>query len=146
VSLARPKRVPRRTILHVALVLAALLLPCAPAESLDPTSADSLRDVLRMLEDPAARTGAERTGKQTPPLDPRLKGALADSPELNQELYELAAQIFSEITEATGGDESKMDEMVARGKSDPAAFAASLSPATRARLRALAEKIEAQKK
>jgi hypothetical protein len=97
-----------------------------------------------MLEDPAARTGA--ASRQTPPLDPRLKEALADSPDLNQELYELAAQIFSEIAEATGGDESKMDEMVARGKSDPAAFAASLSPATRARLRALAEKIAAQKK
>jgi hypothetical protein len=101
--------------------------------------------VLQLLGDPAARTGAASTGTQTPPIDPRLK-ALADSPDLNQELYELAAQVFSEITEATGGDVSKMDEMVARGKSDPAAFATSLSPATRARLRALADKIAAQKK
>jgi hypothetical protein len=34
-----------------------------------------------------------------------------------------------------------MTEALARGRSDPEAFAASLSPATRARLRALAGKV-----
>jgi hypothetical protein len=98
-----------------------------------------------MLQDPAARTGAAGMGAQTPAFDPQLK-ALAESPELSKEFYELAAQVFSEITQDAGGDVSKMNEGVARGKSDPAAFAASLSPATRARLRTLADKIAAQKK
>src|SRR5690349_7157653 len=98
-----------------------------------------------MLQDPSTRGGSGGMDARTPPTDPRLH-ALAESPELNQEFYELAAAIFAEMTEAAGGDVSKMDEAVARAKSDPAAFAASLSPATRARLRALGERIEARTK
>jgi hypothetical protein len=135
----------RRSVLPVALVLAILLLPCAVrADSLDAASADALGNTLRMLEDPVTRPGADR-GTGMPALDPKLK-AVTESPELNRELYELAAQIFSEIAQSTGGDVEKMNAMVARGKSDPTAFAASLSPATRARLRALADKIEAAKR
>ena len=98
-----------------------------------------------MLQDPAARTGAAGMGEQTPAFDPQLK-AIAESPDLRKEFDELAAQVFSEITQDAGGDVSKMNDVVARGKSDPAVFAASLSPATRARLRALADKIAARKK
>jgi len=95
-----------------------------------------------MLEDPAARPGT--TGSGSPSSDPHLK-ALTESPELTQEFYELAAQIFSELVENAGGDVGRMNEAVTRGQSDPAAFAASLSPATRARLQALADRIEAGK-
>ena len=131
-------------ILAGALGVGALVISTAvPAGSLDPASADALGDVLRMLQDPAGRPGAGRIEARTPPTDPRLH-ALAESPELNQEFYDLAAAIFAEIAQAAGGDVSKMDEAVARARSDPAAFAASLSPATRARLRALSEGIEAR--
>src|SRR5215510_534387 len=131
----------RSGIFQLALVIGVLVLPAAvPGGPLDPASADALGDVLRMLQDPTARSG--QGGVRTPPMDPRLQ-ALAESPELNREFYELAADIFSEITQAAGGDVSKMNEAVARAKSDPAAFAASLSPATRARLRALADEIAA---
>src|SRR5690242_9729795 len=131
-------------ILAGALGVGALVISTAvPAGSLDPASADALGDVLRMLQDPAGRPGAGGIEARTPPTDPRLH-ALAESPELNQEFYDLAAAIFAEIAQAAGGDVSKMDEAVARARSDPAAFAASLSPATRARLRALSERIEAR--
>jgi hypothetical protein len=135
---------PLRSLLSTGLLL-AVLLPCAVrGEPLDAASADALGNTLRMLEDPGARRDA---GRASPSLasDPKLK-AITQSPELTQELYELAAQIFSEITQRTAGDVDKMNEMMARGKSDPAAFAASLSPATRARLRAFADKVEAAKR
>ena len=133
---------PFRVTLAAAFVVGVVLLPGAvPAGSLEPQSADALGEVLRMLEDPSAHGSSGGMDARTPPTDPRLH-ALAESPELNQEFYELAAAIFAEMTQAAGGDVSKMDDAVARAKSDPATFAASLSPATRARLRALADRIE----
>jgi hypothetical protein len=100
------------------------------AETLDDGSAKALSETLRTLQRSA--------GKRAPGADRRL-GSLAES----EELYDLASQVFTELTERYGGDPKKMSEALARGKSDPAGFAASLSPATRARLKALAEKMPA---
>ena len=100
------------------------------AETLDDGSARALSETLRTLQG--------STGKKAPGADPRL-GSLGES----QELYDLASQVFTELTERYGGDPKKMSGALARGKSDPAGFAASLSPATRARLKALAEKMPA---
>jgi hypothetical protein len=126
-----------RSALPLLLLLAAILP--ARAAVAGSTSNDALGGVLEMLEDPSTRSA------KPPALDPQLQ-ALADSPELSKELYELAGQIFSELVQSTGGDVGRMSEAVTRAKSDPAAFAASLSPATRARLQALADKIEARKR
>jgi hypothetical protein len=67
---------------------------------------------------------------------------LQGSPELTQELYDLAGDVFRELTESAGGDLTQMNHVVEQGQSDPTAFANSLSPATRDRLRAFARKIE----
>ena len=58
-----------------------------------------------------------------------------------QELYALAAEIFSELASNSGGDVGKMSQALARGTNDPVAFAATLSPATLQRLRELSVKI-----
>jgi hypothetical protein len=71
-----------------------------------------------------------------PPGDPRL-GAIGGS----QELYDLAQQVMSELVQRYGGDPEKMNQALARAKNDPEGFAKSLSPATRARLKALANKV-----
>jgi hypothetical protein len=123
----------------VAAGLGVLLLTCvARAEGPDPTSADALAAALGSLQAEAA------TGKVSG-LDPRL-GAANESPELNRELYELAGQVFTEITQQAGGDPAAMSDALARGKSDPAALVRSLSPETQARLRALAAKLSAAKR
>jgi hypothetical protein len=120
----------------VAAGLGVLLLTCvAGAQGLDAASADALSAALGSLQAEAA------TGK-VPNVDPRL-GAVNDSPELNRELYDLAAQVFTEITQQAGGDPTAMSAALARGRSDPAALARSLSPETQARLRALAAKLSA---
>jgi hypothetical protein len=126
-----------RSALPLALLFAAILP--ARAAVAGSTSSDAVGSVLEMLEDPSTRSA------KPPALDPQLQ-ALAESPELSKELYELAGDIFSELVQSTGGDIGRMNDAVARAKSDPEKFAASLSPATRARLKALADKIEAQKR
>jgi hypothetical protein len=121
----------RRAPFLVGLAVGMLAGICSvEAQSLDPGSKEALAAAVRALNDRPGQASAEH-------LDPRIR-SLADSPEHRRELNELAAQILTEIAERTGGDAAKMSELLARGKSDPAAFAASLSPATRERLEALA--------
>jgi hypothetical protein len=113
----------------------------AEAQSLDQNSADALAATVRALKSHPAQ-GA---GGWTKDLDPRIR-SLGDSPESAREMNDLAAQILTELAERTGGDPAKMNEALARGKSDPSAFAESLSPATRERLHALAAKVPADQR
>ena len=68
------------------------------------------------------------------------------SRELQEEFYALAAAIFSEVVQGSGGDTSKMTQALAAGQADPAGFVARLSPGTAERLRAFAAKIADQKR
>lgn len=111
--------------------LAVLLaIRSVAAQTLDQPSADALGDTLRMLE---SRPGTTRS-------------PLGGSPEIDRELYDVAGQVFRELTERAGGDVGEMNRALDRGRADPAAFAASLSPATRERLRALARRLDAERR
>ena len=122
---------PLRALAGTLVVSLLLGTGLSHAGSLDDGSARALSETLRTLQGSA--------GTKAPGADPRL-GSLAES----EELYDLASQVFTELTERYGGDPEKMSEALARGKRDPEGFAASLSPATRARLRALAAKMPAE--
>jgi len=117
-----------------ALALCALLAPVpARAQSGDAASADALAQTLSGMQglSPAA-AGA---------LDPRLS-ALQTSPELKKEFSELTSAMLTELVARSGGDPEKMTAEVEQARSDPAAFAGSFSPETRARLEALSRKLE----
>jgi hypothetical protein len=115
-------RLKTRFVLGLLLVASA-----AHAAGLDDASANALAETLRGLTAGAA-VGA-------PPVDARL-GSLGRS----QEFYDLAGQVLTELTERCGGDPDKMSEALTRGKNDPEGFMTTLSPALRARLKALADK------
>lgn len=121
------------------LVVLALAPAAALAQSLDSASADALAATLRLLQDPTARSAAITGNPQASAVDSQLQ-ALAGSANM-QELYALAAAIFSELAANTGGDVGKMSQALSRGTNDPAGFAAFLSPATLQRLRELSTKI-----
>jgi len=105
-----------------------LLLSAAPlaAQTLDPASGEALGATLRMLRDPALREAAIAAGPQAVGVDAQVQGLAGASPELTQEFYELVA---------------RMNETLHRAQSDPAGFAALLSPGTLDRLRALSVKM-----
>src|SRR4030095_5594056 len=108
-----------------ALLLGSILAVCsAPAGPLDASSAGALEQAL----------GSVRAGGGAPieQQDPRL-APIARSPELTREMYEVAGAVLTELAERNGGDPERMNEALARAKSDPEGFVASLSPATRAR-------------
>jgi hypothetical protein len=131
--------------LAAALTLAFTLAPAgAPgAQSLDPAAAEALAAAMKMLLDPAQRAAAITGNPQAGPVDQDIR-ALTRSDALTQELYALAAQIFSELAQASGGDPTKMTQTLERARTDPTGFAAALSPQTLERLRQLSIRISDQ--
>ena len=124
-----------------------MLAPATPAaaQGLDPGSSDALNAVLQMLTDPAQRGAAIAADPGARAADSRIR-ALAGSETLMGDFYGLAAQIFDELTRASGGDLAKLRDMLARAQSDSAAFVALLSPATLARLQDLATRMSDQRR
>jgi hypothetical protein len=127
-----------RILVAVGLVLGLAFV--ARAQSLDPASQEALDQTLRLLLDPAARSAEVSRSPQGVAADQQVR-ALAGSEALSQEVYALAGQVLSELVQNTGGDTQKMLRALDRARTDPAAFAALLSPATQQRLRELAVKL-----
>lgn len=130
-----------------AFALALMLAPAPPAvaQALDPAAADALASTLRMLLDPALRSAALAGHPQAAQLDQQVR-ALTGSEALTQELFALAADVFRELTHATGGDAATMAQTLDRGRADPGSFAPMLSPPTLERLRQLAMRISDQRR
>ena len=127
-----------RILVAVGLVIGLAFV--AQAQSLDPAFQAAIDETLRILLDPAARSAEVSRTPQGAAADQQVR-ALAGSEALSQEVYALAGQVLSELVQNTGGDTQKMLQALDRARTDPAAFAALLSPATQQRLRELAVKL-----
>lgn len=134
----------RRSAFAWALAALAAAGPAA-AQSLDPASQDALNATIRILLDPVSRSAELAKNPHGAAVDQQVRG-LAGSDALAQEFYAVAAEVMNDLTRGTGGDAHKMLEAAERAKTDPAAFAAMLSPATQQRLRDLAAKLSDQKR
>jgi hypothetical protein len=132
--------------LGVAVAL-AFLTSAGPAatQPLDPTSQDALNQTLQILLDPNARAAELSKNPQGAAVDQQVRD-LTGSEALTQEFYAVASQVLGELAQNSGGDAQKMLQAVERAKSDPAGFAAMLSPATQQRLRDLAIKLSDKKR
>lgn len=131
----------------VSISLALLLLAANPvlAQGLDQASAEALAQALRLLQEPALRNPAIANDPEARAIDQQIR-SMAGSEQLVQEFYGLAAEIMTELTQNSGGDVKKMSEALERGKADPAALAAMLSPRTLERLRELSVKMSDQRR
>jgi len=134
----------RRLALAGTLIALASLGEAA-AQALDPTSQDALNKTLQILLDPGARNAEIAKSPVGSAMDQQVR-TLAGSDALTQEVYALAGQVLADLAQNTGGDAQKMLQAVERAKTDPAGFAAMLSPATQQRLRDLSVKISDQKR
>jgi hypothetical protein len=125
----------------------ALALAAAPlgAQPLDPAASDALGVTLRMLLDPALRSAAIAGNPQAGAAEQQVR-ALTGSDALTQELFALAADVFRELTQASGGDAAATAQTLDRARTDPGGFAAMLSPQTLERLRQLATRISDQRR
>jgi hypothetical protein len=130
----------KRNAIRIVLVITLLAAAPAAAQPLDAASSEALAATLRMLQDPTLRAAATAATPQATAVDQQIQ-AIAGSPALAQEIYALAAQVMSELTRSSGGNVTRMTDVLERGKTDPAGFAAMLSPATLQRLQELSTKI-----
>ncbi|OGQ76780.1 MAG: hypothetical protein A3G94_06020 [Deltaproteobacteria bacterium RIFCSPLOWO2_12_FULL_60_16] len=131
-------------MMRLAIVtLAALSLAVAPslgAQTLDPQTAKALAEAIRVIQDPALRQTAITKDRKAVEADRQVR-ALAGSEPVTQEFYQFAIDIFVDLMQSAGGDMKKITETLERAKSDPAAFAATLSPRNRERLKQLSTKV-----
>ncbi len=134
----------RRLVLAGTLFALASLGEAA-AQAVDPTSQDALNKTLQILLDPGARNAEIAKSPVGSAMDQQVR-TLAGSDALTQEFYAVAGQILTELVQNTGGDAQKMLQVVERAKTDPAGFAAMLSPATLQRLRDLSVKLSDHKR
>jgi hypothetical protein len=135
----------RPPVALVVAVLAWVMLGPAVAQPLDPASQSALDKTLQILLDPQARSGELSTSSQGAAVDQQVR-ALAGSDALTQEVYQVAGEVLKELAQSTGGDPQKMLLAVDRARTDPAGFAAMLSPATLQRLRDLSVKMSDAKR
>ncbi|MBI3061875.1 MAG: hypothetical protein HYY83_07875 [Deltaproteobacteria bacterium] len=123
-----------------ALWLAAALAPSLDGQTLDPQTAKALAEAIRVIQDPALRQTAITKDRKAVEADRQVR-ALAGSEPVTQEFYQFAIDIFVDLMQSAGGDMKKITETLERAKSDPAAFAATLSPRNRERLKELSTKV-----
>jgi hypothetical protein len=129
-------------LLLVVTILLALSAP-AHAQSLDAASTEALAAALRALQDPSARAAALSGNPQGGAVDQQIQGFAGG---LTPDVYALAAQVLNELVRNTGGDVGRLSDAIGRARTDPSAFAATLSPATLDRLRELATRIGDQRR
>ena len=132
-----------RVALGLATVLTVAWVSVGPAsaQALDPASASALAATLQLLQDPAQRGAMIAGNPQAAAVDRQLQPLLGTR-ELQEEFYALAAAIFAEVVQGSGGDAGKMAQALAAGQADPAGFVARLSPQTTERLRTVAGKLQ----
>ena len=135
------KWIPWRT-LRVAVALVALAFPAPLHAQQGDAGSAALAEMLKSLTGPGGKGGPLGAGAGSGDIDQQVR-ALTGSPELTQELYNLAAQVLGELLQSSGGDMNKLFDTLSRAQSDPGAFAATLSPEMRNRLKDLSDRIAA---
>jgi hypothetical protein len=131
---------PRTLFVAVAFATLAVHVPLE-AQQAD-TGAAALAEMLKALKVPGGKAGPLGAGTGSGDIEQQMR-ALTGSPELTQELFNVASQVLGELLQSTGGDMNKLFDVLLRAQSDPSAFAATLSPETRERLKDLSSRFPA---
>jgi hypothetical protein len=130
--------------LVLAFVLGGLQASVAFGEDLSADDANSLASTQDVLKDPTAREAFFKKTPEARATDQQING-LTGSADLSQEVYTLAADIFPAIVKATGGDLTKMQQLMSQVHRNPASLKEHFTPEQLTRLKALADKIEKSK-
>ncbi len=110
------------------------------SSELDSASQKALDETQQLLKDKSARENEIGKDSRTQYVDKQVK-SIAGSSENTEAIYGLSSDVMEELVKKTGGDTTKMMEILDKAKNDPEGFAKSLSPETQAKLRGLAGKV-----
>jgi hypothetical protein len=128
-------------ILALLFCLFALSPGAAWGEDLDGASQDALNKTQNLLNDRQQREAAVKKDRKSTAADQYVKQLTDGNDKTNNEIYELAAQVFQTVVKDANGDPKKMQEALDRFKRNPQEFASEFTPEQRAKLHEIAEKL-----
>ena len=114
------------------------------AESLDSPSLEALTKTVELLRDKDKRSKAADENTATRFVDRQAK-SISGTEENYEEMYAIAAEIFTQLVKESGGDVNKMKEKMNRAKQNPRSFAEEIErkmPQIRARIKLLSHSVE----
>ena len=118
---------------------------CAFAQNgpeLDAASLQALQETTKLLQDPKLRNAAIANDPKSQYIDNQVR-SIGVSSENAEAIYKLSADVMDELVRKTGGDATKMIQILEKAKNNPKNFAESLSPEFRAKLKELSKQIPA---
>lgn len=107
---------------------------------LDPASAEALQQTTELLKNKKVRESAIAKDPKAVQADEFVK-SVAGNAELTDEIYELASEVFPMLVSETGGDVSKMADVLKDFSKNPGSFAAKWTPEQREKLEKLSKKL-----
>lgn len=137
----------RYSFLFLSILCGSLCLnpnALADGQTLDGNSQAALEDTKDLLRNKDRRAEYFKENPQAKSAETKLQ-AISDNPEHMNEVYDISADVMDSIVKETGGDVGKMQEILMKAVQNPKAFHHRMTPAQKARIRALAGEIESQK-
>jgi hypothetical protein len=110
-------------------------------ELTDKASIEALQKTQALLKDPEARKKAAQANPQAAQAVQQLE-ALAGSKQNEQMMYELASDLFGDLTKEAKGDPNKMMELLQKAQKDPESYGKKLTPQQREQIRMLSGQIK----
>jgi hypothetical protein len=108
---------------------------------LDKDSQKALDQTQELLKSQTQRDQYIKNNPQAVEADQKVKD-ISSSPQDQQAIYDISAQVFSTTTHSTNGDAEKQKEMMLKAAANPEEFLKSLPADQRAQIHNLAVQIE----
>jgi hypothetical protein len=127
--------------IHSALLILSVILASAPALALDDASSTALLQTQQMLTNPSQRQKALDENPRAKAMDAAARQAVGD--QNTADIYELASDLMATLAEESGGDPAKMMELLQKAQKDPQSLESKFTPAQRAKIKAISERMPA---
>jgi hypothetical protein len=121
-------------------IILAFLFLASTAYALDPASQEAKDKTSELLRDPKQREQAVKENGKTKAADAQMKHVMGNE-QNTQKAYEISADIMDKMVEQTGGDSSKMQEILEQAQKDPEGFYNKLTPEQKKQIEELAGKV-----
>ncbi|MCH2534949.1 MAG: hypothetical protein MK008_10950 [Bdellovibrionales bacterium] len=121
-------------------MLILILISTLSFAELDSSSTKALEKTKTLLQNQEAR---QKAAQQTPEAQKAYNKAksLMGSQQGTDALFGLSSEVFEHIVKSTNGDSKKMNELLQKAATDPEAFANSLPPHLKQKIKAVSKKV-----
>lgn len=112
-------------------------------DGLDAHTELALRQTQELLRNPGKRDESVQRDAKAKEADAKVR-EVAGSAANTEAMYALAAEVLESMVRESGGDATKLQELLQSAQSNPEAFYKALTPEQRARVKQIAEQIPAR--